>query len=210
MQTSATNHSGMTLAELDWWAWLLGLVAIALTVGAAIVGAFAFHFASRRDAAKDAETARVAFDLEKQKGETAKAQRDVLELRQKVQWRTLTSSERDALRDALKAASAKGPVTLFTRDSRDEESNEYADEIASVLAESGWRYGPMGGSNDLVPRHPVGLSIRVADPRNPPAHGIALKAALDAALGVSVPITKTHRAGNGKDAVMLVIHPKRL
>jgi hypothetical protein len=166
--------------------------------------------ASKAAAEANARAAEANAEAAQARKETAEAQRDVWELRQKVQWRSLSTTERTKLRDALRATVDKGIVTLLRRDSRDEEAEEYAGEIASVLAESGWRARSLIGSDDLIPRDPVGLSIRVVEPNNPPPHAAPLKAALDSALGLSVPITQaSKRPGFDENVVALLIHPKR-
>lgn len=191
-----TGASAVTLA-------VVAAITLSPIIGAiaALVAAVAFLLQHRENTKKEAV----------QRERAMKAERELLELRQKVQWRRLTSGERTALRDALTTASAKGLVTLYRRDSRDEEAEEYSGEIASVLTESGWRYQELIGADNLIPRDPVGLSIRVTDPHNPPPHASVLKAALDSTLGLNVPIAKgSGRSSNEENSVALLVHPKRL
>jgi len=130
------------------------------------------------DAQKDAADAkaaqqRVEVEWAKQKERAAIAERELLELQERIKPRTISMAQRTRLMDILRQA-PKGPVSV-TCVLGDGEGFALAREIEQVLTASGWRVE--GGVTQGVfgPRNPIGTALAIHDPKTPPTHAAPLQ-----------------------------------
>jgi len=168
---------------------------------------------------KDAADAKA--EMATQQTRAATAEKELLELRQKIKWRSITPDQRKKFLAAV-ANLRKGSVQITTAGG-DSESVSFANELRLLLIDGKYSVGPVDVVPLLYPEFSVGLSLviqsktplkelasdprQVAIPENSPiAHGLPLGAALDAA-GFVVPkerVSKSHE----EDKVQLLVGTK--
>jgi len=130
------------LSNLDWWA---GFFTFLVVIG--VGGEFVTHIWSSRASTKL---------ISLQKGEmtqaaerTAQLERQNLEIKQKMAWRSLSGEERKAFIDSVRSSGRQ--ITVIELE--DGESWNYAENLFSALKEAGW----MAGKNYRRPYDPGGV-----------------------------------------------------
>lgn len=142
-----------------------------------------------------AETARanertrtMGLELEKQRERTARAEKELLEVQERLQPRRLTAAQRTGLREDL----SQGPQTeiQIAFVSGNIESETFANDFAEVFHLSGWKIGAMS-STTFIGKGPVGVRLVVQD-----AHAPAVVSVLSAFehLGYSVQLKVNPKA----------------
>src|SRR5437667_5063308 len=99
----------MTLEGLNTFLQLASAVILALTF---LVGAGAIWTSYRLRKRQSARIAAIELEAAQQRERAAVAERDLLQLRQRLAPRSLTLSQRQALLVALQSAPSKGPVEV--------------------------------------------------------------------------------------------------
>jgi hypothetical protein len=99
----------------------------------------------------------IQIDLAKQREKAALAEKSLLELQQKVRWRTVTDDERQRFFTAS-AHLKKGPVKV-TVASGDPEGLSFANELRSMLIDSGYTVSSVDVVPLLYTQYSVGLSV---------------------------------------------------
>jgi hypothetical protein len=117
--------------------------------------------------------AALELEAEQQRERAARAERDLLELQQRVEPRRLTATQRTNLIDLLTKTPHKGHVPVRSPIG-DGEANNFASELYEVLKAAGWpnpdiaRIGAAGGT-------PNGLTILVRNAKSAPPYARALQ-----------------------------------
>jgi hypothetical protein len=146
---------------------------------------------------------RVEIDLRKQEERAAKAEKDLLELKEKIKWRHIDLGQRKKLVAALTSVPIKGIVDIISV-AGDAEGFAFAGEIDSILKESGWT--TTGVSQGIFgPSNPRGIELRVQDVRRAPAYAGFLQQKLTDA-GISLVAGQNPTVAEG--SVVLVIGTK--
>jgi hypothetical protein len=227
---------------VDWWnttmIWALifaalAAVAVVLTTRVALVRAKQLGDAQgalirAKDAqlavdlrTKDEKISDLGIILATQQERAATAERSLLELQEKVKWRSVTADERNKFLAA--AAHIKKGAVLITTASGDPESLAFANELRTLLIEGKYSVPPVNIAVLLYAQFAVGLHLVIvsskpldispSDPRqvsipndSPVVHGLPLGIALDVA-GFVIPkerISESHT----KDEVQLLVGHK--
>jgi hypothetical protein len=135
----------------------------------------------------------IQIDLAKQREKAALAEKSLLELQQKVRWRSVTDDERN--RFFITSAHFKKGEVQVTVAAGDPEGLSFANELRSMLVDGGYTVPPVAVVPLLYPQYSVGLSVVIQsatplaasplDPRRmvvpndgPIAHGLPLADAL--------------------------------
>jgi len=154
-----------------------------------VAGAHRDAAAAQKDAADakvaqqrvEVELAKVGVNLAKQQERAAVAERDLLDLRERLKPRVLSSTQRARLVESLKQIS-KESVEVFQVEG-DREVWEFAEQIAGAFRIAGW---------DSVSRSTMlgaslrGICIAVRDLENAPPHAAAIQHSF-AAVGIEMP-----------------------
>jgi hypothetical protein len=132
--------------------------------------------AGLQKAAADAKAAQqnVEIDLERQKERTATAERSLLELRESIKDRRLSSGQYTQLLALLKPAKTNEP-TFVSSILFDGEGREYAKDINKVLFDAEWTNDPeptQSTPGNLA--RPVGLILLIRDPKAVPKQALVL------------------------------------
>jgi hypothetical protein len=163
----------------DWNAafQILPIVFVALTV---LTGAGKFwtdRIIKGRQAQQlaDAKTsaARVQDDLATQQQRAAKAEKELSEIKERFQPRTLTENQKNNIFGLARAYSSiakearkkRGEFVMIIHPRGDPEATEYASMITHLFFEAGW---PVQIEDMPFPVHTTGISLLVSDPSNPP------------------------------------------
>lgn len=142
--------------------------------------------AGLQKAAADAKAAqqKVEIDLARQQERTATAEKNLLELQERVKLRRLSAEQRKKLIDFLHtpdaAAIPNGPITV-SRLFMDETGAPFAGEIKEAFDAAGWPNGPVG--KDTVPNGPmpIGIVVMFHSAESVPKHAGVIQHALIAA-----------------------------
>jgi hypothetical protein len=178
-----------SLESVTWWHSVFeiaGIVFLALLVIAEI---FAFIYSHRKDTLADAHENAYAKQL------SAIKERD--------EPRSLTEAQRLKLIDLL---SKEKTYELTLSHSPDIESQNFADQISTILKSAGWTIDPPGFR--IMIRDATGLFIFVHDLNSPPEGSLILQRALKDALGISAPASA--KAGFAPGSFELHVGPKPL
>jgi hypothetical protein len=159
--------------------------------------------ARTRQADAAARLKSVEGETAKQQERAAKAEKELVELRETLKPRTLTAEVRTQLIDALKSSSVKGPV-LVTCIAGDSESCLFAREIRACLELAGWPVPELGAIQTLPG---YGLMIRVRDASGAPKHAEELQRILGS---VGLPAPGDTVPTMPSACVMLWVGSKRL
>jgi len=110
-------------------------------------------------AASDAKAAQqqVQIDLAKQQEKTALAEKSLLEVQKKLDWREISPSQRKLFLGASEGK-RKGTVKILAL-SGDDEAKAYAEKLRSLLIDGGWVAGPI--TRGLL-MSPVDVGLQVA------------------------------------------------
>jgi hypothetical protein len=116
---------------------------------------------------------KVEIELTKQQERTARAEKDLLELRTKMKWRHLESDQEKRLIDALKASPVKGPVNIMCI-LGDAESFAFATQIDEILKAADWTTN--GVSQGIFrPNNPTGIELQVHSAQATPPYAAVLQ-----------------------------------
>lgn len=172
----------------DGWYWWLqvgsagaALLVFAFLTGTILVG----RSINKRDAARlvtlEAHLMDAKVLLAAQQERAARAEQSLLELQERTKPRSLTTSQRAALVDALKKSQHKGPV-IVSSSTGDGEARDFAKELLRTLKEADWPITQGDVITELVTG--FGVHVIVHDMKSPPPHAAALQHALDG-VGIS-------------------------
>lgn len=159
------------------------VLALAGTIGAVWSGSIRERYAQQKLSDNVAATAsaeeaaasaneraqRVALDLAQQQERAAKAEADLIDLKQRVKSRHLTAGQRQQLMQMLQQ---KPKASLYIVWEGDEETHDFALEISSAVKEAGWEsdLGQRLRVTDLGPAR--GLYMWYANPIPGPAEAL--------------------------------------
>ncbi len=87
--------------------------------------------------AAEAEIATAKTEMAKQQTRAATAERNLLELQQKIQWRTITAKQKQQFLDLTKDI-PKGSLAITSMDG-DPESAAFAKQLNDLFTAAGWR-----------------------------------------------------------------------
>jgi hypothetical protein len=168
--------------------YVLFLIAGALVTAALTIWLWratsGYQDAVKRDA--DSRIVTLETNLSKQRELAAKAERDLLELQERLKPRTLSAEQRRTLVATLRRA-RKGPVEI-ARLMGDSEASAFGTQLNEALEASGWR---TGGLSTVLPGEDVtGVVILISDAADPPAHTEAIEGALQSVGILSVRRTR--------------------
>ena len=130
--------------------------------------------------AAEAEIATAKTEMAKQQTRAATAERNLLELQQKIQWRTITAKQKQQFLDLTKDI-PKGSLAITSMDG-DPESAAFAKQLNDLFTAAGW--SPTLGSVTMVGGTPMGLLLRVPSlvpvkQDSPLFHAVILEKALE-------------------------------
>lgn len=116
---------------------------------------------------------RQAQALAKQQERTAKAEKDLSEVQERFQSRTLTQAQQNTFFRLAKAYATlakeardrRGETVWIVHPTGDTEATEFASMLTHLLFEAGW---PVQIQDMPFPVHTTGIAILVNDPANPP------------------------------------------
>ena len=171
----------MTLESWNTFFQIGSAVLLGLTF---LVGTGAIWTSQILNARLNRQVAETRLDLERQRERAANAERQLLELQQRVAWRRFTPEQREALSKSLTAAEPKGLVHVANL-LGDGEANAFAAEIEGVLRTAGWQTAPLGQVM-FAPEGPIGLWLHIQPGGQPPAYAVSLQQAFEAA-GIELP-----------------------
>ena len=200
----------MTLDSWNSIFQVLSVVLLGLTFAIGAGAIWTGHRINQREATRlvaletDLTTAKGL--LAQQQERAAKAERDLLTLRQKIAPRIISDDQRASLIAALKASENKGLVILVSQVG-DSESSQYAVQIEGILKAAEWPFAAprQAGITPSPGDTHVGLLLGVRDPSKPPPHGLALQQAF-AAVGIEMHVEQASRMQD--DAVELMVNNK--
>jgi len=146
----------MNLERIAFWSSAIALVFTGLTV---VAGGVALVSSRRLSVQKDAELADLRIRLSSQQERTAKAEFSLVELKERVRQRTLTSAQREHLVTALKSSPPGYGFETWCQ-LGDKESEAYAEQFTAVFFDLGW-----GRPAKILDREdaPKGVTVRVRD-----------------------------------------------
>jgi hypothetical protein len=221
--------------SLEWWKSFFEIGGVILILLTFAFGAGALIVNNRLGAIQDAQLRQFDKDLTDEKGaladaktemavqqeRAATAEKALLELQQKIKWRSVSPEQR---KEFLAAVSniKKGSVVI-TVAGGDAEAISFANELRSLLKEGKYSVPPVDVVPLLYPEFSVGLHLVIqslkplkevpTDPQrvevpddSPIAHGLPLGTALDAARFL-IPKERLSRA-HAKDEVTLLVGTK--
>lgn len=119
---------------------------------------------------------KVELEAAQQRERAARAEKDLLELQERIKPRRISADQRERLIAALRNL-PKGPV-IVTCVLGDGEAIAFANQIVDSLKSAGW---PVDGVNQVVytPNNPVGFFVRVRSAANAPPYAGALQQAFN-------------------------------
>lgn len=172
-----------------------------------------------RAANADAAQKKVEIELSEQRQKTAEAELNLLELQGKLNWRTISETQR---KNFLKAANGKrkGIVNIITIGS-DAEARSYAENLRKLLKAGGWDSPEVSnvqfilGDNDgvqvivgtklaLIPVSPTTSSIPLDSPA---MFGVDLIETLHTS-GIIITKTSVQVSNAGRDEVQIIVGSK--
>jgi len=164
--------------------------------------------ASARAAEADeraAEAVKSARSLEiqaaRQRERAARAEKELVEIQERIKPRRITDAQRATLIKALTNA-AKGPVTIATPIG-DAEAQMFARQIREILESSGWK--SVRFTQNLFKGTPVGLSVNVRDGNKVPFYAEMLRQAFESS---GIPIYGAYNPELTDEAVQLLVGMK--
>ena len=155
--------------------------------------------AIERTSMLELENAKQQLENDQQRERTAKAEKDLLLMKEGLKPRHLTVEQLTSLLKDL-SSGERGEIQIdFV--SGNLEAENFALDIAKVLHATGWTVGKMGATTFLG-KTPVGVSMIVRDPETPRVS--SLVSAFEH-IGISVPVKPSSKAS---DPVLLIIGHK--
>ncbi|MDO8680627.1 MAG: hypothetical protein Q7R30_19085 [Acidobacteriota bacterium] len=139
-------------------------------------------------------------ELLRQQERAALAEKGLLELKQKVEWRSIGRTNGEPLIAALRVANPKGPVRIKCV-LGDPEGNEFATQLGGLLGAGGWTVVDTEQSV-YVGGNPKGWGLAIRSNNAPPAHVATLRSAF-AIAGFPLAIIEQPDVRDG-EVVMLV------
>lgn len=159
--------------------------------------------ANRKAAEASEGTAKALLATEEQRERAAKAEKDLLEVQQKLRPRTISVDQRTRL-VAILSVSPKGPVHI-TCILGDGEGLAFAQQINDLLRSVGWTVEDGGVSQAAFTGNPVGLVILVHSASSAPPHAIVLQQAFAA---VGIPLGGTEKTALAEGSVEIIVGAK--
>jgi hypothetical protein len=132
---------------------------------------------------------------------TAKLEKELFELQERIKPRRITDAQRATLIKAL-TKSPKGPVTIATPIG-DAEAQMFARQIREILESSGWK--SVRFTQNLFKGTPVGLSVNVRDGNKVPLFVEMLRQAFESS---GIPIYGAYNPELTDEAVQLLVGMK--
>jgi hypothetical protein len=159
------------------------------------------------DASSNDAVARVAaaeLQVAAQRERAAKAEKDLLEVQEKIKPRRITPEQRDQLVMFL-SQPPRGKVDIMCV-LGDGEGLAFAEEVGQVLKASGWEIGSGGVSQGaFAPSNPVGFGVLVHSSQSPPPRAISL---IHAFRSVGLPLGGSEKKELDADAVQIIVGNK--
>jgi hypothetical protein len=147
------------------------------------------------------ELTKQSTELARQKELTAKAEKELFELKERIQPRRISPAQKARL-VAILSHFPKGKVSINCT-ANDGEAYDFAKDILAVLEESGW---PTEGINQgLYSNNPRGIAIVVKDSKSAPPYAGALQQAFFA---VGIPLAGAENPHTEEGAVLVVVGRK--
>ena len=147
---------------------------------------------------------RVETDLAKQQERAAKAEKDLLELQQRIKPRHLSAEQESRLTEALKAAPIRGLVEIMCI-LGDGEGKALSVQLDGILKVAGWE--TTGVSQGIFsPANPVGMGIVVHSRTSAPPYAAALQHAFVVA-GMPIAGAEEDKLPEGKVRLTIGIKP---
>jgi len=137
-------------------------------------------------------------ELSRQKELTAKAEKDLLDLKERTQPRRISQAQHDRI-TAMLSHSPKGQVQILYI-SGDREGFDFSNDIAKTLNDAGWISEVSGAT--FGPTAPTGVNLIVRDVRNAPPFAAAMQQAFFA---VGIPLAGTENERFTEGEVRLIV-----
>jgi hypothetical protein len=139
----------------------------------------------------------------------AKAEKDLLELQERVKLRHLSAEQRKKLIDFLRAAAVagapKGPIQV-SRQLLDETAQPFAEEIKEAFGSAGWTSNEVGRQFGGGGPTPVGLIIMIHSDTAIPAHAGVIQRALITA-GLEPTLGQNPNVPEGMVEILIGVKP---
>lgn len=164
--------------------------------------------ASARAAEADARAAEAVrslrgleIELVRQRERAARAEKELVEIQERLKPRRITDAQRGLLIQALQK-SPKGPLTIATPIG-DAEAQMFARQIREILESSGWK--GVRFTQNLFKGTPVGLSVNVRDGNKVPLFAEMLRQAFESS---GTPIYEAYNPELTDETVQLLVGMK--
>jgi hypothetical protein len=180
----------------EWWAFWAGVLAVGLTVAAAIAGLVAWYFSGIASEIKDARTNTLELAISKQQERAAMAEKDLLEIQERARPRTLDPDARKTIIEWLQIGSHDVPISIDFVSGSTSEPYDFAKAIADTLRAAKLTIATMDGG-PAIGNPPRGLIIRISDVGGVEDQARSLQSALNAA-GLNVRLAKDRQVKAGE------------
>jgi hypothetical protein len=153
------------------------------------------------------ETQRLKFESAKQQERAAKAEKDLLELREKLKPRVIPDAQLRSLTEALRNASPKGGVTVSCING-DAESCRFAGQFHKALRDAGWTVADR--MNSMIGVHGQGIALVLRNPTDvAPPHLVSLMSALaSAGLPIQIDTRPAGLEAHAQEPILVAVFSK--
>ena len=154
-QTATTRAKAVSSSE--WWAFWSGVWAVGLTAAAALAGVASWYFSIKVSAESRSQTQAMELKISGQQERAATAERQLLELQQRLANRRITAEQRQRMLSILKSVQRVRPIALEW--SPTPEASAFGQDIMAVLRDAGW---PVTASAVIASTPSAGLVIETS------------------------------------------------
>ena len=191
-----------TMSRAEWWSYWAGVLAVALTVAAAIAGLVAWYFGQTASDERNARAEAMELRIAEQQERAARAEKDLLDIQERARPRTLDPGARASLIDWLRKTDANASVQLWSPSSP--EPIAYKLQLRDAIIEAGWLVTKTTASPQMG-NPTVGIKVWFRD-AEPPSVASLLHNALTQA-GLDAKLERTNNAPPGETTLAVGLKP---